>query len=98
MLKRRGYRFISLDEALKDKAYSLPDTYTGPVGISWIQRWGITKGMGFRKEPYLPEFMKQFDNTRASASDFHWTSSVRIAMTIAPWSRATRNVSRTRAP
>ena len=74
MLKRRGYKFISLDQALKDKAYSLPDNYTGPVGISWLQRWAVTKGIGFRKEPYLSEFMRQFDNTRASASDFKSTS------------------------
>ena len=29
MLKRRGYRFVTLDEALKDKAYEHRDTYTG---------------------------------------------------------------------
>jgi hypothetical protein len=70
MMKQRGYRFVSLDEALTDKAYQLPDTYTGPVGISWLQRWAITKGMKFRKEPYLPEFMKQYDNEGASGSNF----------------------------
>ncbi len=29
MLKRRGYAFISLEQALTDKAYSLPDNYVG---------------------------------------------------------------------
>jgi beta-lactamase regulating signal transducer with metallopeptidase domain/peptidoglycan/xylan/chitin deacetylase (PgdA/CDA1 family) len=70
MLKRRGYSFIPLEQALKDKAYQLPDRYTGPVGISWLQRWAVTKGMGFRKEPPLPPFMQQFDKRSASASDF----------------------------
>jgi beta-lactamase regulating signal transducer with metallopeptidase domain/peptidoglycan/xylan/chitin deacetylase (PgdA/CDA1 family) len=70
MLKSRGYSFTSLDEALKDKAYQQPDKYTGPVGISWLQRWSITKGMGFRKEPPLPFFMQQFDKRNASRSDF----------------------------
>jgi peptidoglycan-N-acetylglucosamine deacetylase len=70
MMKRRGYSFITLEQALEDKAYQQPDNYTGPVGISWLQRWAITKGLGFRKEPSLPVFMQQFDDRRASASDF----------------------------
>lgn len=70
MLKRRGYSFISLEQALQDPAYRQAETYTGPVGISWLQRWAITKGQGFRKEPPLPTFMQQFDNRAASASDF----------------------------
>lgn len=70
MLKRRNYSFVSLDAAMKDKAYEQPDKYTGPVGISWLQRWAITKGMGFRKEPPLPPFMRQFDQRSASRSDF----------------------------
>jgi beta-lactamase regulating signal transducer with metallopeptidase domain len=70
MLKRRNYGFVSLDAALKDRAYGQPDEYTGPVGISWLQRWAITKGMGFRKEPPLPPFMRQFDKRSDSASDF----------------------------
>ncbi|HEX8921671.1 MAG TPA: M56 family metallopeptidase, partial [Pyrinomonadaceae bacterium] len=70
MLKRRNYSFVTLDAAMKDSAYRQPDKYTGPVGISWLQRWAITKGMGFRKEPPLPPFMRQFDKRSASRSDF----------------------------
>jgi beta-lactamase regulating signal transducer with metallopeptidase domain/peptidoglycan/xylan/chitin deacetylase (PgdA/CDA1 family) len=70
MLKRRNYSFVTLEAAMKDQAYQQPDRYTGPVGISWIQRWAITKGMGFRKEPPLPPFMRQFDKRSASRSDF----------------------------
>ena len=70
MMKRRGYRFITLEEALRDEAYKHPDTYVGPVGISWLQRWLVTRGKEFRKEPYLPEYMRQFDSPPASGSDF----------------------------
>lgn len=70
MLKRRNYSFVSLEAAMKDKAYEQPDKYTGPVGISWLQRWAITNGMGFRKEPPLPPDMRQFDKRSASRSDF----------------------------
>ena len=44
MMKRRGYSFISLGEALKDPAYALPDGYTGGGGISWLHRWAIALG------------------------------------------------------
>ena len=69
MLKRRGYAFISLEQALTDKAYGLPDNYVGPTGISWLQRWAVTKGMKFRPEPGLPEVMKPYE-TRASGLSF----------------------------
>jgi peptidoglycan/xylan/chitin deacetylase (PgdA/CDA1 family) len=61
MMKRRGYTFVTLDEALRDKAYEHRDTYTGEVGISWLQRWAITRGQKFTKEPALSPYMEQFD-------------------------------------
>jgi hypothetical protein len=70
MMKRRGYTFISLEQALQHPVYQLPDNYIGPTGISWLQRWAITKGDGYRKEPELPQFMKQFDDSFQSASDY----------------------------
>jgi peptidoglycan/xylan/chitin deacetylase (PgdA/CDA1 family) len=69
MLKRRGYEFVTLDEALKDKAYEHRDAYTGAVGISWLQRWAITRGGKFQKEPALSPYMQQFD-PEGSGSDF----------------------------
>ena len=60
MMKRRGYHFITLDEALTDKAYTSPDTYVGPGGITWIHRWAITAGKGddfFKGEPMTPAFV-----------------------------------------
>jgi peptidoglycan/xylan/chitin deacetylase (PgdA/CDA1 family) len=69
MMRRRGYQFITLDEALNDPAYNSRDDYVGAVGVSWLQRWLVTRGQAFRKEPYLPEYMRQFD-TDYSGSDF----------------------------
>lgn len=62
MLKRRGYAFVTLEEATRDEAYSLPDTYTGARGDSWIARWAVTKGLRYRdtEEVYLPDSMKQY--------------------------------------
>ncbi len=62
MMKRRGYSFVTLDQATRDEAYQLPDTYTGASGDSWIARWAVTKGMEYRKtdEAELPDSMKRY--------------------------------------
>jgi peptidoglycan/xylan/chitin deacetylase (PgdA/CDA1 family) len=57
MLKKRGYRFVSLDEALKDKTYRLPDGYVGSRGLSWIHRWAVAKGLEVEEEPREPEWL-----------------------------------------
>jgi peptidoglycan/xylan/chitin deacetylase (PgdA/CDA1 family) len=57
MFERRGYRFITVDEALRDPAYALPDGYVGPMGISWIHRWGVAKGMPVVLEPDEPAWV-----------------------------------------
>ncbi len=62
MIRRRGYTFITLDEATRDDAYSMPDTYTGVRGDSWLARWAVTKGLRYRdtEEVNLPDSMKQY--------------------------------------
>ena len=57
MFRRRGYRFVSLDEALADAAYRLPEEYVGRGGFSWIHRWSKTKGMPGKGEPDPPAWV-----------------------------------------
>jgi peptidoglycan/xylan/chitin deacetylase (PgdA/CDA1 family) len=60
MLENRGYEFITLSEALKDSAYSSPDTYIGRGGITWLHRWAITRKVNkafFKGEPMTPAFI-----------------------------------------
>jgi len=62
MIRNKGYRFITLAEALQDDAYRLPDTFTGRGGISWIHRWAITRNVSkdfFRGEPEAPAFVME---------------------------------------
>jgi len=40
-MEGRGYQFISLSEALRDKAYETPDLYVGNELGSWLDRWQI---------------------------------------------------------
>ncbi len=42
MILTRGYKFISLKEALEDEAYKSPDSFFGRGGISWLHRWALT--------------------------------------------------------
>jgi hypothetical protein len=59
MFRRRGYRFVSLAEALQDNAYRLPESYIGPGGFSWIHRWSMAKGMPNQGEPDEPEWVRR---------------------------------------
>jgi peptidoglycan/xylan/chitin deacetylase (PgdA/CDA1 family) len=59
MFRRRGYKIVDLDSALKDEAYSLPDEYIGPAGISWLHRWALKRGREYLEpnEPKVPDFV-----------------------------------------
>jgi peptidoglycan/xylan/chitin deacetylase (PgdA/CDA1 family) len=67
MMKRRGYRFISLEEALTDQAYNLPDAQT-TRGLSWIHRWMLAKGKPMQPEPSEPAFITRMFNLARGAN------------------------------
>lgn len=60
MLKKRSYSFTTLEAARRDEAFAAPQSYAGPWGISWIERWALEKGVDIRGDPVLPPYMKQF--------------------------------------
>jgi peptidoglycan/xylan/chitin deacetylase (PgdA/CDA1 family) len=59
MLKKRKYKFVTLEDALKDEAYKLPDNFVRRNGISWLHRWAIDKDREniLPDEPKVPEFV-----------------------------------------
>ena len=59
MLRKRGYQFVTLENALTDEAYKLPDTFTKRAGISWLHRWALDKGREsvLPNEPKTPDFV-----------------------------------------
>ncbi len=63
LLRKRGYRFITLEDALGDPAYSLPDTYVGEEGTGWIEHWAITQGKIPQGAPQFPQWV--IDRTKA---------------------------------
>jgi peptidoglycan/xylan/chitin deacetylase (PgdA/CDA1 family) len=49
-----GYTFCSVDDALTDAAYKSRNTFYGSGGISWLDRWALTRGYSgkfFSAEP-----------------------------------------------
>jgi len=54
----RGYRFATLEEALRDPAYALPDEYVGGWGISWLHHWEVTAGRKRSPSPDPPAWIQ----------------------------------------
>jgi hypothetical protein len=59
MLRKRGYRFITLEDALSDQAYGMPDTYIGEEGTGWLEHWAITRGRPPLGAPFFPPAIAQ---------------------------------------
>jgi len=58
-MEARGYRFVTLEDALKDEAYRLPDDYVGRWGISWLHHWELTAGKQRSPSPDPPEWVQK---------------------------------------
>ncbi|KAA0256414.1 MAG: polysaccharide deacetylase [Acidobacteria bacterium] len=65
-LASRGYRFVPLDEALADPAWSTPDGYVGRSGPSWLHRFAVTLGAPSRmaEEPDPARWVLDLWNAR----------------------------------
>jgi peptidoglycan/xylan/chitin deacetylase (PgdA/CDA1 family) len=58
MFRSEGYSFITVEEALNDEAYRSRNTFYGGGGISWLERWALTrgyKGAFFSGDPKAPQ-------------------------------------------
>jgi peptidoglycan/xylan/chitin deacetylase (PgdA/CDA1 family) len=78
LLRKRGYRFITLEDALGDSAYSLPDTYVGEEGNGWLEHWAITQGKIPQGAPAMPQWV--IDRTK----DLHLSTGQVSAQVPAP--------------
>jgi len=58
MMQERGYKFVTIDEAMEDPVYDRPDSYDGNVGVTWLYRWAVELG---KQESYgnieVPQFV-----------------------------------------
>jgi peptidoglycan/xylan/chitin deacetylase (PgdA/CDA1 family) len=61
MFEKKHYKFVSMDEVLQDFAYQIPVTVYSNWGLSWIDRWALSKGKKgefFKDEPETPGYIK----------------------------------------
>jgi len=56
LLRKRGYQFVTLEDALGDTVYSTPDEYVGE-GTGWLDHWAITRGQPPLNEPVFPQWV-----------------------------------------
>jgi peptidoglycan-N-acetylglucosamine deacetylase len=59
VIRKRGYRFITLEDALSDQAYGLPDTFVGEEGTGWLDHWAITMGKPPQGSPRFPAWVDE---------------------------------------
>jgi hypothetical protein len=59
MMAKRGYKFVSMDDAMSDDVFKTPETYAGDKGISWFDRWTLTAGKRLKDEPDVDEFVQK---------------------------------------
>jgi hypothetical protein len=65
MLENRGYKFVSMNEALKDTAYQTPEAVIeSKSGISWFERWRLAQNKKLRAEPQVNQSVEDFWNNR----------------------------------
>ncbi|HTK38835.1 MAG TPA: M56 family metallopeptidase [Pyrinomonadaceae bacterium] len=55
MIQKRGYNFVSMDEAQTDDAYKTAENVIGNFGNSWFERWTATQGRKLRDEPIVDD-------------------------------------------
>jgi peptidoglycan/xylan/chitin deacetylase (PgdA/CDA1 family) len=60
MLKQHGYRFITLDEAIRDRAYLSPLAFDGNEGESWLESWSRAAGLRPPQAVPVPGFVTQW--------------------------------------
>jgi len=56
-LRHRGYRFVSVAQALEDPVYRLRDEFVGAPANSWFNHWEITAGRPPVPTPKPPEWI-----------------------------------------
>ena len=62
LFTQRGYRFVTLTEALRDHAYATPETYITKFGPMWGYRWAreLNVKVNGRDEPDPPAWLDQY--------------------------------------
>lgn len=71
LFQHRGYRFVTLSEALQDRAYATPDTYITKFGPMWGYRWAkeLNVKVNGIDEPDTPAWISQYVKKANAGAD-----------------------------
>ncbi|MET3825282.1 peptidoglycan/xylan/chitin deacetylase (PgdA/CDA1 family) [Sphingomonas sp. PvP055] len=71
ILRDQHLRVVSLDTAMRDPAYRTPDTYVGPNGDGWLDRWALTlhRSLPYASLPTVPKAIIAEDARLEGATD-----------------------------
>lgn len=64
ILRDNELQTVSIDEAVRDPAYTIPDSYYGPDGDEWVTRWSLSlhKSLPWSSFPQVPADVVADDN------------------------------------
>jgi hypothetical protein len=68
LFQQRGYRFVSLREALHSPAYAIPETCITKYGPMWGYRWAqeLNVKVSGRDEPDPPAWVAEYRNEHST--------------------------------
>lgn len=68
LFNQRGYRFVTLADALRDQAYSTPETFITKFGPMWGYRWAkeLDVKVNGRDEPEPPKWIELYAREASS--------------------------------
>lgn len=71
ILRAQHLRVVPLETAMRDPAYAIPDTYVGPNGTGWLDRWALTlhKALPYASVPTVPHAILTYDSRLEGATD-----------------------------
>jgi peptidoglycan/xylan/chitin deacetylase (PgdA/CDA1 family) len=63
ILRKARLKSVTLEQAMKDPAYKIADTYAGPDGDEWLTRWAMTlhKNLPYASLPAVPADVAVYD-------------------------------------
>ena len=66
LFEKRGYRFVTLDEAMGEPAYATPDGLVSASGPTWFWRWARTLGVRLspQGDPEVPDWVLELYRAR----------------------------------
>jgi beta-lactamase regulating signal transducer with metallopeptidase domain/peptidoglycan/xylan/chitin deacetylase (PgdA/CDA1 family) len=68
LVSKRGYTFVTVEEAQNDPAYKTKEDFTGEAGISWFERWSMAMNRPLRNEPKIDQLIQRIWSERQAAA------------------------------